>query len=175
MNQISEQQKIGRGMIWAAWILLLGLLTWFFAGWLDRVHNPNASPAVSIDPDGRTAVELQRNRGGHYVLTGSINGEPVTFLLDTGASDVNIPAGVAERIGLSRGLPLQATTANGRITVYATRLAEVGIGPIRVADVAASINPHMPGEQVLLGMSVLKHLELTQRGNQLILRLPDRG
>ena len=85
---------------------------------------------------------------------------------------MNIPAAVAERLGLRAGTPLRAMTANGSITVYATRLAEVGIGPIRVTDVAASINPHMHGDRVLLGMSVLKHLELNQTGDRLVLRAP---
>ena len=34
-------QQYGRGMIIAAWILLLVLLTWFFNDHLERKRNPN--------------------------------------------------------------------------------------------------------------------------------------
>ena len=69
MTDTAAQQKIGRGMIWGAWIVLLGLLTWFFADWIERENNPNARPVVKIDEGGRAGVVLQRNRNGHYVLT----------------------------------------------------------------------------------------------------------
>lgn len=159
-------------MIWLAWLVFLGLLTWTFSAWLDHEENPNRSVVGRVTTDGLAEVRLQRNRRGHYLSAGAINGQSVTFLLDTGASDVNIPAGVAERLGLRAGAAMRARTANGSITVYSTRLDEVAIGPIRVRDVPASINPNMPGEQILLGMSVLKHLELLQRGDTLTLRAP---
>ena len=63
-----------------------------------------------------------------------------------------------------------ATTANGVIETYATRLASVSIGDIGIRDVRASINPYMPGEQILLGMSFLKNLELRQQGDRLTIR-----
>jgi aspartyl protease family protein len=94
----------------------------------------------------------------------------VRFLLDTGATDVNIPAAIASRIGLSRGQAQRAMTANGTITVYRTQLDEVRLGNIALPDVRASINPHMPGDTVLLGMSFMRDLEMIQRDNTLTLR-----
>jgi len=157
-------------MIVGMWVALLGLLTWYFGDFLDAQYNPNQQVATSISEGGVAETVLRRNRYGHYVATGEINATAVRFLVDTGASDVNIPANVAEKLALKRGNAHYASTANGTITVYATRLDTVRLGEIVVHDVRASINPHMPGEDILLGMSFLKDLELAQRGDKLSLR-----
>ncbi len=168
-DPVQSQQRIGKYMIFAAWILLLGLLTLLSQNWLERGDNPNRQLA-RIDTDGPAEVVLQRGRGGHYVAPGFINGTPVRFLVDTGATDVNIPAEVADRIGLRAGAPIRAHTANGVITVYRTSLDSIRLGGIELNNVRASINPHMPGETILLGMSFMRDLELIQRGNTLTLR-----
>ena len=79
-------------------------------------------------------------------------------MLDTGASDVNIPKKTARRLGLKGGYPTYARTANGTITVYSIELDSVELGDIRLSDLEGSINPSMEGHQVLLGMSFLKQL-----------------
>ena len=55
---------------------------------------------------------LESNRQHHYVASGTINGRPVTFLLDTGATDVVIPAQLADRLKLRRGLAARAASYN---------------------------------------------------------------
>lgn len=157
-------------MIGLAWILFLGLLTAWFSGWLDRQDNPNQTVTGSVDGSGQRQVVLRQNRGGHYVATGFINGSAVRFLLDTGATTVSVPSALAERLGLEQGPPARVSTANGVIITYSTRIAEVALGNIRVRDVRAHINPRMPGEDVLLGMSFLRQVEFTQRGDELTLR-----
>lgn len=155
----------------AAWLIALGLLTWFFSGALEEQRNPNQQVTTMARVDGGEVV-LLRNRFGHYVATGRINGHPVELMLDTGASDVSVPAGLAAALGLERGARALYRTANGTITAYRTVLDRVELGGIVLENVRASINPAMPGDQVLLGMSFLKQLELTQRGNTLTLRQP---
>lgn len=163
-------RRLGAGMIVAAWVLVLGLFVLFFGGWLDRQHNPNRHLEERAGADGAQEVVLLRNRAGHYVASGRIDGHPVRFLLDTGATTVSIPGAMARRLGLRPGPAQIASTAAGEVTTYRTRLHEVELGGIQLRDVAANINPRMEGEEALLGMSFLKHLELTQRGNQLTLR-----
>ena len=123
--------------------------------------------------DGGTQIVLERNRYGHYNVSGRINNQPVEFMLDTGATLVAIPAKLADRLGLVRGAPTQVKTANGTAIAYATRLASVRLGDIELRDVRAHISPGMDGDEVLLGMSVLKKLEFSQRGTSLTLRQPD--
>jgi len=153
-----------------AWIVVLGLLSAFFSGWMEKLDNPNQQVRTALSADGVREVVLRQNRAGHYVANGAINGQPVTFLLDTGATTVSVPAGVAGRLGLKRGAPLRANTANGVVTTYSTRLEQVRLGNIELDSVRADINPHMQGEDVLLGMSFLRKLEFTQRGRELTIR-----
>ncbi|MDX1654165.1 MAG: TIGR02281 family clan AA aspartic protease [Candidatus Competibacteraceae bacterium] len=167
------QQRLGRWMIILAWVGLLGLLTLLFDQWLEGRNYPNRDLEVAVS-NGVREVRLQRNAAGHYLAPGAINGYPVRFLLDTGASNVTVPAELAHRLELDYGPPLRARTANGTITVYLTQLRRVALGPIELAGVRASINPHMEGETVLLGMSFMRELELIQRGGVLTLR-QDRG
>lgn len=174
-NQPDQQQPhqthgIGRGMIVGAWVLVLALMTLFFNSWLEKEQNPNQNPFARVDDQGVREIKLVRNRGGHYVMNGRINGQTVVFFLDTGATDVVLPQSVAEQLGLEKGQPYTASTANGSITVYATRLDKVELGTIVLNDVRASINPHMDGEEILLGMTALKQLELVQQGKTLTLK-----
>jgi aspartyl protease family protein len=95
-------------------------------------------------------------------------------MLDTGATDVSIPAEIAGRVGLERGRVVHYRTANGTVPAWQTQLDEVRLGPLRLGPVDASINPHMQGEAILLGMSFLRHLDFSQQGNTLTLRYPGR-
>ena len=127
---------------------------------------------ASADGRGNIQVTLQRNRAGHYLAGGQINGQPVVFLLDTGATDVAVPETLANRLGLERKYRSVSRTANGNVTIWSTRLDSVNLGGILRRNVRASILPNMAGNEVLLGMSFLKHLELVQRGDALTLRDP---
>ena len=162
--------RIGLVMTVLAWVLVLGLLGAFFSGWMDELNNPNQQVRSELRADGVREVVLEQNRAGHYVANGAINEQPVTFLLDTGATSVSVPARIADRLGLERGVPLRANTANGVITTYATRLDRVRLGNIELSDVRADINPHMRSDEVLLGMSFLRQLEFTQRDRELTIR-----
>jgi aspartyl protease family protein len=166
----ADTKKIGKGMMAAAWIIALLLLVKVFGTWEKHQFNPNQNVDSTLLSSGERVVQLKRNRFGHYVTTGFINNQAVTFLLDTGATTVSIPAGVAERIGLRRGTPKSAMTANGTITVYDTQVDRVAIGNITLNDVRADINPYMDSDGVLLGMSVLKYLDFAQEGDTLTLR-----
>ena len=114
---------------------------------MEHLNNPNQQVRTELRADGVREVVLKQNRAGHYVANGAINGRQVTFLLDTGATSVSVPASVANRLGLKRGAPLRARTANGVVTTYATRL-----------------------DEVRLGMSFLRKLEFTQRDRELTIR-----
>jgi aspartyl protease family protein len=163
-------KKIGQGMIYMAWVLFLGLLTIGANKLLEKQHNPNQTPKINYDSNHIVEVTLAQNHQGHYVATGQINEKDVTFLLDTGATQISIPEQVAQRLHLKRGYPLQVTTANGMITVFSTRLESVRLGAISLNNLNAHINPHMDGDDILLGMSFMRNLEIIQRNQQLSLR-----
>ncbi|MFC6668826.1 retropepsin-like aspartic protease family protein [Marinobacterium aestuariivivens] len=171
MTDFDAKSRNGGRLMWfAAWLSLLALLVLGFDGWLERQYNPN-SELRALSVDGKAEVVLQRNRAGHYVAPGLINGQPVQFLVDTGATRISVPEPLAQRLGLRAGFATRVTTANGMATVYDTQLDEVRLGAILIRNVPGNINPGMPGDMVLLGMSFMKDLELVQRGETLTLRL----
>ncbi len=162
-------QQTGNQMMYIAWIIGIALLVWIIGGWEENQYNPNKNPD-SINNANSTEVVLEGNRYGHYIVDGYINQKPVTFLVDTGATAVAIPGQLQQELGLESGHSHQSITANGTALGYFTRIETLKIGEIELYDVKASILPNMDGEEILLGMSVLKQLEFTQRGNQLRLR-----
>lgn len=164
-----ETQRLGKGMLFIFWLMIIGLLTWAFGNWEDHQRNPNTDPISSVNNEYREVI-LNSNQQHHYLANGFINGQGVTFLLDTGATDVVIPQTLANKLDLIPGQPKIAHTANGTVRVYATSLNSLQLGSIQLYNVRASINPGMQGNQVLLGMSALRSIDFQQRNGQLILR-----
>lgn len=156
-------------MIVVAWLLLLALLTFLFNRYLEHSHNPNQHLVTREDAGGHKQVTLQINRSGHYVASGKINGRPAIFLLDTGATAVAIPGALENHFGLNRGPAINARTASGITTSYLTQLDSVTIGDITLENIRANIVPAYESNEVLLGMSFLKHLEIRHQGETLTL------
>jgi len=161
-------QKIAKAMTYIAWISGLIVMTLFFNNYLSNQQNPNSNPE-SYQQNGNAVVMLQQNRAGHYVTNGYINGYQVKFLLDTGATQVSIPATVAKQIGLTAGYSQSVNTANGVIEVFSTRLDSLSVGELTLYDLSANINPYMQGDTILLGMNALKQVKLVQQGKTLTL------
>lgn len=164
-----ETTKMGVIMFVGAWVVGIGLLVAYFSGLLERKVNPNQSPNSVVTAAG-VEVSLKQNNMGHYVTTGEINGHEVTFLLDTGATNVSIGAHLGPKLGLVPGRQSRALTANGMVIVSQTKVTQLKIGKITLNNVDASLNPGMKGNEILLGMSALGQLEWTQRGDVLTLR-----
>jgi len=169
-DELKQQKRMGTGMMALAWLAFMVLLGFYFSDLLDKQHNPNQTLETRYGDDGLREVVLQRNKYGHYVTSGSINGQTVVFMLDTGATGVAIPVAVAQRLSLKRGRSYPTQTANGIAVSYATVLNKVSVADITLSDVSAAIVPGLQTKEVLLGMSFLKHIEFTQRGDTLILR-----
>lgn len=156
-------------MIAIGWVILLGLLAILFDHLLLKQENPNQHVS-GIQSNTHNEVVLARNRNHHYVADGKINGQPVTYLVDTGATHVAIPPQVADRLGLEAGYPGTAQTANGTVRTAHTIIASLSLGTIHLTDVQASITYGMTGEKILLGMSALKNVEFTHRNGELTIR-----
>ena len=169
MQPESIAPKVGKSMMVLAWIIALGMLTWGFGIWQEHRVNPNQSP-LSHSADGVAQVTLMRNRQGHYVTSGTINHKTVVFLVDTGATIVAIPAALAAKLGLSKGRLQQTATANGVANAYVTEVEHLKVGAIELFNVRAALLPNLHGQQILLGMSALRDIEFSQKGDTLTLR-----
>ena len=162
-------RKLGVTFTWLGWIIGFFMLALVFDRILERQLNPNQRVNTLQSGDYQEIV-LKRNRQGHYLFNGEINGHTVTFLVDTGATMTSIPAELGERLGLRPGQRYGVLTASGTSYAYSTHIDSLKLGDIEFRDIDASLNPGMQMNEILLGMNVLKQLELIQRGNILILR-----
>lgn len=125
---------------------------------------------VSAPQAEKPAVVLNADDQGHFVTNGSINGEPMRFIVDTGATFVSLGAAEARRarIDLTHATPGFSQTANGLTRVWRVRLASVRVGNISLRNVEATVHEHdMP--VVLLGMSFLNRMEMRRDGTTLTL------
>ena len=161
----NPNSQLGRRMLWIAAIGLLGALYLLFS----MLENGSSGTVSSVDPSGAAMVVLEQDRNGHYEAEGQINGRSVTFLVDTGATDVALPESTARALGLDFGPRVQVMTAAGPANAWVTRLDEVTVGGIRRKNVRATITD---GEfnGILLGMSFLKYYNLQQQDGRLVIR-----
>jgi aspartyl protease family protein len=163
---VNPFRRNGVLMLAIGWLLIIGIVWWAVDEWGRREANPNR--ALSAGPAGE--VVLQRNRAGHFLADGEVNGRRVTFLLDTGATYIALPAQIARELKLKLGQQITLQTAAGPATGYPTRLDSVRLAGIEMRDMAAVVAEGLDPGQVLLGMNFLKRLEMTQRGEQLVLK-----
>lgn len=125
---------------------------------------------VSAARAEKPGLTLMADARGHFVAPGSINGEPMRFLVDTGATFVSLGAADARRarIDPTKGTPGMTQTANGMARIWKVKVANVKLGNITLHDVDASVHEHdMP--IVLLGMSFLNRMEMRRDGTSLTL------
>ena len=165
--------RAGTMMTVAAWLIFLAFLFGIFEYFVEKRINPNQSIATTeyhLGGELQREITLTRNPYGHYVSSGTINGEDVVFLLDTGATQIAIPERVANRLGLVKQRATMIKTANGDTRAYQTHLNSVAIGDIRLYDLRATILENMSGDEILLGMNFLKHFEIVQKGKVLTIR-----
>lgn len=156
------QQALAWGLIFLGLIAVIGL--W---GDIRQTVRPRQSVVT-----GTNIINVPRAPDGHYYLTLKINGTPIDFLVDTGATQVVLTQNDATRIGL-KGDELaftgRAMTANGEVRTAPVRLELVELGPVRDHDIRAWVNQ---GDlaQSLLGMSYLQRwsrIEITVQGLRL--------
>lgn len=162
---------MGRYMIGLGWVLFLGILTLAANGWLERREAVRA-PRALVTEAGLAGIELVADRGGHYRTAALVGGQPVEFLVDTGATTVALPEQTARRLGLPPGREIRVETANGPAIARTTKIDRLALGPLVRENVPASIVPGMREGTALLGMSFLRDFELVQRDGVLVIREP---
>jgi aspartyl protease family protein len=129
-------------------------------------HYRSASAPSS---DGQS-VTLAADPRGHFVSQGSINGNPVRFLVDTGATTVALPAAEAQRLGIDyrKGARGFTNTAGGVVPVYRVRFDSVKLGAIELSGVDGIVI-EQGLDIALLGMSFLNRVEMKRDGQTMVL------
>lgn len=118
------------------------------------------------------SITVQRQPDGHFYLVLEVDGQPIEFMVDTGASNIVLGSDVAEDLGIdTAGLAYlgEASTANGVVRTARVRLETVRLGPFTDTRVAAYVTDgQMDG--ALLGMDYLRHFRMEIDGNQMVLQ-----
>ena len=137
----------------------------------DAFLSPKVTRARVIEGSG--IVTIARSYDQHFYVEGSINGHPVTFLVDTGATYVTVSEDIARKIGLPHGAAADFNTAGGRVAGRIVSGADVQVGGIRVSGIRIAVNPTL--RHALLGQNFLNKLDLTQDAERMMLRARDPG
>ncbi|MGF1592627.1 MAG: TIGR02281 family clan AA aspartic protease [Kiloniellaceae bacterium] len=123
-------------------------------------------------PAARSELVLQAGPHGHFMVEAFVDGRPLTFLVDTGASSIYLTPEDAATLGWT---PPRLTyserysTAAGEVRAAPVTLRSLRIGQLELYDLPASVG-EQAGSVSLLGMSFLKRLDGYQvRGDRLTL------
>lgn len=129
------------------------------------------SISTSYASGSRPTVKLVADSGGHFSTVGSINGRPIRFMVDTGATMVSLSTNTARQFGIDLGRATQGavSTAGGVVRSYNVTLDNVKVGPISLNFVEATIVDNLPDGFALLGNSFLSRVQMSREGNVLTL------
>ena len=125
------------------------------------------APAAGETSTGNTRVGLllKQQSNGHYFVDGSINGKPLTFVVDTGASVVSLPRDMAYLANMSCKEQVSVQTANGATRSCTSVINKLKLGHLLLANVPAMIVPNL--SQPLLGMNVLQGFRIEQDNGEM--------
>ena len=126
---------------------------------------------TSLAPGGAASVTLAADARGHFVTEAQVNGAPIRFLVDTGATLISLPYAEARRLGIDTSKAPRGTamTANGEMLVYRVKLDTVRVGGVELHNVDALVHQGPGLEIALLGMSFLNRVEMLREGERLTL------
>ena len=168
---------IGQGLkMFAGWVLIFAAVFVVFTlrddflALGERVVREVRGDSVPIVA-GET-LRIRQASDGHFWVDGSLNGEDVRFLIDSGATTTSISGNTARRTGIepSGGFPVMVQTANGTISVQRGRAGRLRVGTIEREDFAVHVSDGF-GEINVLGMNFLSSLSgWSVEGGWLILR-----
>jgi aspartyl protease family protein len=135
-----------------------------------RQTSPAAAAQASPTVAANYAV-VPANDRGDLVADGEVNGMPVRFVVDTGATFITLPAREASRLGLdyNNGQKIVMETANGNVSAYRLKLDTVRVGGVAVQNVEAVITEGNSLPIALLGMSFLNRVDIKREGTILTL------
>jgi aspartyl protease family protein len=170
-------KTLGQLAFWGAMVLLL-VGGYSYRGELrpfaDRILGEldPSRPRTDDSLPSKGSVIFTMADDGQFHIRAEAGGVPVSFILDTGASDVMLTPADARRLGFdpaNLAYTRRYETANGTVEGAPVTLPAVDLGPIHLTDVAASVS-RADGGSSLLGMSFLRRLSSFQvEGSKLTL------
>jgi aspartyl protease family protein len=160
------------GLAWVAIFAALFAIFSFrfeFIGIWERVKaDISGTGGQSVSSE---AIELRRQDDGHYWLMVDINGKPVRFMVDSGATMTAINATTAIEAGVeANGYPIILNTANGRVAAKRAIVRSLTVGPHRIENHPVVVSERF-GDVNLLGMNFLNSMQsLRVEANMMVLQ-----
>lgn len=138
----------------------------------------NASPSTEKENvrvlRGNESLSFRKSLDGHFYLTIEVQGRPIRFLLDTGATRVVLSRSDAKKLGISpseRDYKYPAHTANGITYNAFITIPTMKLGPLTLHDVPAAVSK-MDDMSSILGMSFLDKIpSWTMKGDYLLIKV----
>ena len=159
-NRITPTKAVRDAAIWVGIILLISLAYSFRADLKgSRLYGALVPNSVQITAEG--AFRITRADDGHFHMEADINGQPESFLVDTGASDIVLSQRAARSAGLdpdNLNYSRNYQTANGTVSGAPVKLETLSVGNITLRDIPASVNKGEMDES-LLGMAFLNQFK----------------
>ena len=152
-------------VLWSA-VWLGVIVAGFFIA--DRLTSPPT--AVTLVTAGAQELAIPVSRDGHYYVKGSINGVPLTYMIDTGASYVSVGQDFAKAARLPQGVTGYFNTANGIVEGKIVKDQVVEADAFRVSGLTVAVTP-LQGGTALLGQNFLRRFEVSQAAGVMRLRL----
>lgn len=128
---------------------------------VERSYNLSREYSNGFAEAQKRQLSVAKGIGGHYWVAGSVNGQSIQFLVDTGATSVALNDEHARRLGIDYrviGTPLQVSTASGTVRGWRVTLDRVKLGELEVLGVEAVVLEGSSPREALLGMSFLSRV-----------------
>ena len=121
---------------------------------------------AASEPAAESAV-LTADVRGHFTTDGMVNGMPIRFVVDTGATLISLPANEARRLSIDyrKGRKVTMATANGNTSGYLVKLDTVRVGGAMLHGVDAVVIDGTGLRSPLLGMSFLNRMSMKREGD----------
>ena len=153
-------------LFWSAvWIGIIA------AGYLVIDHFTTPPPVARSMTQGVREISIPVSRDGHFYIDGSINGVPIKFMIDTGATYVSVDDAFARRARLPEGITGYFSTANGMAEGRIVKDQSVDADAFQVTNLSIAVMP-AKSRVGLLGQNFLRRFEVSQDAKQMRLSLP---
>lgn len=141
----------------------------------DETRRMGLSEKISSNfaKPSRSVASILIDNNGQYLVDGSINNKPVTLLVDTGANIMAMSSEVAKRLALDykSGASMFVNTSSGIVKSYKVNLDRVQVGNIVLEKIDATVIPGKFPQKILLGMSFLEKVEMSEQAGLMTLIL----
>lgn len=142
---------------------------------VERAYSLSREASSGFNTPTKAQTSIARGADGHYRVVGSVGGQSVAFLIDTGATSIALNETQARRLGIDfrvQGQPMVVNLASGTAKAWRIKLPQVKVGPLEVLGVEAFVLEGEGSNDALLGMSFLNRV--SWREDQGVLQLESK-